>query len=305
MDVIRPGGITRRDVGKLLAVSAAALSVLGLSTQKDDDLQKLYLGKQPARPEGVKLRLKDYITPSKLPTPPENFGRENLVKDWGMLGNDVAGDCAFAGPFHDIMLARAESNTPVNVNTQCTIDAYSTVTGYNPKAYDPFTRTNPTDQGADVQKVAEYWRTTGLKDADGKVHKIDAYLALEPRNTEQLFHALYLFGAVGIGIECPLEYQTAFFMGQAWDALKNPHIEGGHYILGVGRRAGMLNTVTWGRTQLMTTAGYEQFNDETLVYLNEERLTNGKSLDGFDLQTLIADMSYLANEREVLEPCPV
>lgn len=247
------------------------------------------LGKKPARPDAVKLRLRDYIHPSRLPTPPENFGHENLVGDWQMLGNSDYGDCAIAGPFHALMLWNAMANKKINVDTDCTLKAYSAITGFDPK--DP-----STDQGADVQEVSEYWRTKGLVDADGNTHKIDCYLALEPGNVEELYQATYLFKAVGIGIKCPAEYQQAFARGQVWDRVKRPHIEGGHYILGVGSRAGLINTVTWGRTQLMTPAGYEQFNDETFVYLDEEMLINGTDIDGFNLRQLINDMKDLAEE---------
>ena len=203
----------------------------------------------------------------------------------------------------------AEGKKKVNVDTACTLAAYSAITGYDPKQYDPRTGENPTDQGSDVQKVAEYWRTTGLTDAAGAVHKIDAFMSIEPGNLEQLYYALYLFDGVLIGIEFPAEYMSAFAAHQAWGAVKDPSIEGGHAILGVGRRGGNINVITWGRTQLMTPAGYQQFNDETFVFLDEEKLINGRDIDGFDVQQLLADMTDLADESSYdqppTEPIPV
>ena len=289
--------ISRRGALGLLGV--AGLSLLTSTTKKEAPL-KYCLGKNPAS-ENKALKLRDYIHPTALPKPPENFGHENLVSDWKMLGNDNAGDCAFAGPFHAEMLWCAEGKKAINVNTQCVLEAYSAVTGYDPNARD-YLGNNPTDQGANVQQVAEYWRTTGLKDADGNVHKIDCYLALEPGNYEQLYQAMYLFGGVGIGVELPEEFQESFQHNQVWDRLSHPHIEGGHYILGVGSRAGLINTVTWGATQLLTPAGYEQFNDETFVYFNEERLINGRDIEGFRLEDLLADLAGIAEEEGVTVP---
>lgn len=297
----------RRGAFKLLTVSAASMGLLGLSNTKAEALtnRKYRLGKLPAQPhEGLKLS--DYLRPSKLPPVPENFGHETLVKDWGMLGNGPgrdnpptapfgAGDCAIAGPFHALQLWCAEGQKPVHADAVSTLAAYSAITGYDPKDYNQFTEDNPTDQGSDVQKVAEYWRTTGLKDADGTVHKIDAYMALEPKNLEQLWYALYLFDGVGIGIECPAEYQQAFNAGQVWDAIPHPTIDGGHLVTGVGRRGGLINLVTWGKTQLMTGAGYTQFSDEAYVYLDSEKLINSKDVNGFDKDQLIADMADLAD----------
>lgn len=286
--------VNRRSALKFAGLLAALGFCIPILSAKGETL-KYRLGKQPARPH-VGLKLSDYITPHKLPPPPEEFGHESLIPNWGMLGNDQVGDCAIAGPFHALMLWNAEGKKPIHVDTPCTLRAYSAITGYDP--------TNPsTDQGSNVQEVSEYWRTKGLRDAKGKVHRIDAFLALEPKNIEQLWQALYLFDGVGIGIDCPEEYQEAFANGQVWDELSDPHIAGGHYILGVGKRNGMINVVTWGRTQLMTAAGYEQFNDETFIYLDEEKLINGKDIDGFDLAQLVADMADLAGE--LTEPFPV
>ncbi|RAV17523.1 hypothetical protein DQP57_00420 [Mycobacterium colombiense] len=261
------------------------------------------LGKHPATPH-YGLKLSDYVRHSDLPSLPEEFGHGNLVSDWGMLGNDTVGDCAIAGPFHAEMLWCTEGDKPFKINTECTLEMYSAITGYDPSAYNWWTNSNPTDNGSNVQDVAEYWRTTGLKDAAGNIHKIQCYMALEPGNVEQLFQAIYLFGAVGIGVELPAEFQDAFNRGEVWDALEDPHIEGGHYILGVGKRAGNIEIVTWGQTCQLTPAAYEQFNDETFVYFNEEMLVKGKSLEGFDADQLMADLADIHNETGGEDPAP-
>lgn len=254
------------------------------------------LGKNPAR-HTAKLSLRDYLTMDKLPTPPDNYGHETLVADWQMLGNDQVGDCAVAGPYHAIMLWNAEAQKAVNVNTDTAVKTYSAISGYDPA-------TGANDNGCNVEDVAEYWRTQGLTDADGNVHKIDAYVALEPRNVEELWVATYLFDGVGIGVELPQEWMEAFQAGQAWDAISTPTVEGGHYILGVGRRAGMLNVVTWGKTQLMTAAGYEEFNDEAFAYFSSEKLINGVDIDGFNRDQLLADLKDLEGEALTTVPTP-
>jgi hypothetical protein len=184
------------------------------------------------------------------------------------------------------MYWNAEAGTPINVNTQCTLEQYSAITGYNPN--DP-----NTDRGSDIVEVADYWRTKGFVDADKKVHKIDAYVGLEPGNLQELWIATWLFEGVGIGVEFPEEWQTDFITGQPWDAIKDPNIAGGHYIWGTGRVNGNMNIVTWGKNQLLTPAGYEQFSDEALVYFDEEMFVKGKDIDGFDMASLRADMIEL------------
>lgn len=242
------------------------------------------LGKLPARPDAVKLKFAKYVDTSVLPKPPATFGHERLVTDWGMLGNDTAGCCVFSGAGHETMLWNREAGRTVNITTTSTLRNYSLVTGYNPN--DP-----STDQGADMSAVASYRRKTGLLDADGKRHKIGAYVALEPGNLTQLWYATYLFDGVGIGVEFPVQWMDAFNAGRPWGSVVRPKIEGGHYISNAAKRARNAIAITWGRTQRITTAGYRQFNDETLAYLSEEKLTAGVSLEGFDLATLRADLT--------------
>src|SRR6516225_3885720 len=255
--------MSRRDVFKALGViGMAGLLSSKPMLRKDEVLtnealkQRYRLGKKPAR-DAVKLKLRDYLDLSKLPTPPDDFGHEGLISDWQVLGNDTVGDCAIAGPMHAVMLWNAEANTAVNINTDCTIAVYSAITGYNP--LDPYS-----DRGSDVQEVASYWRDTGMADADGHLHTIDAYVALEPGNIEELKVAMFLFSGAGIGVRFPRQWMDAFNAGQVWDKLDAPELEGGHYIFGTGFHGGNINVVTWGQNQLLTPAGYEQLCDEAL-----------------------------------------
>jgi hypothetical protein len=244
----------------------------------------LKLGKLPARPDAVKLKLANYIDAAALPKPPTEFGHERLVTNWGMLGNDTAGCCVFSGAGHEVMLWNREAGRTVNITTTSTLRNYSLVTGYNPN--DP-----STDQGADMEAVAKYRRTTGLLDAAGHRHKIGAYVALEPGNLTQLWYATYLFDGVGIGVEFPAQWMDAFNAGKPWDKVRRPKSEGGHYVTDAARRAGNSVVISWGLPVQLTPAGYSQFNDESLAYLTEEKLTNGKSLEGFDLATLKRDLA--------------
>ncbi len=262
-------------------------------TTKGESIINYCLGKQPAR-NTVKLKLRDYLPNGLPPLPSGDFGHASQVSDWQMLGNDTVGDCAVAGPFHGIMLWAAITGRTVNVNTSCTLAAYSKITGYDPSQYNPLTKSNPTDQGSNVEDVAEYWRTVGLTDAGGVNHKIDGYVALEPGNLDELYYAMYLFDAVGIGVNFPAEWMAAFNQGSTWERLPSYSVEGGHYILGTGRVSGYIDTITWGRQQLLSPAGYQQFNDETLCYFSRERLlSSGKDINGFDADQLTQDLAEI------------
>jgi hypothetical protein len=236
------------------------------------------LGKLPHVADRRDLKFKAFAKPSKLPKPPRHFGHESLVSQWNMLGNDQVGDCVFAGACHEHMLWCAEAGTQTTFTDQNALAAYSAVTGYTP--------TDPnTDQGTDVREALKYRRDTGISDATGRPHRIGAFVALQPGNTDHLYAALYLFGAVGIGIEFPASAMDQFNAGKPWSVVRGASIDGGHYIPLVARR-GSLVCVTWGKTQPMTLGFYKKYCDEAWAFVSEDDLKDGKTLEGFDLTAL-------------------
>ena len=250
---------------------------------------KFKLGKTKARPGAVKLKLAKYVVKAELPTPPKVFGDQGLVTaSWGMLGNDNYGDCVWAGAAHETMLWNKEANRVVSFATKGVLSDYSRVTGFDPKDAED------TDNGTDMQVAASYRRKTGVKDATGKRHKIAAYLALKPGDYNQLVLAMYLFGAVGIGIKFPDSAMTQFNQGKPWSVVAGPAPKDGHYIPGFGRdKKGNIIVVTWGKIQLMTPGFYRKYCDEVVAYISTEALTNGASRNGLKIDQLQADLKAI------------
>lgn len=246
------------------------------------------LGKKPARKNAVLFKLSNYVDKRVLPKPPKSFGHEDLISPnaWQMLGNDQYGDCVFAGAAHETMLWNAEAGSQVNFTDKAVLSDYSTVTGFDPN--DP-----ASDQGTDMQEAASYRRKTGIVDAKGKRHKVVAYLALTPGDISDLYVAMYLFGGVGFGFRFPKSAAAQFDAGKPWRVVARSPIEGGHYVPLVAHRNSIL-CVTWGRVQHMSLAFYKHYNDESVVYISEERLKDGKSLEGFNLAQLKADLAQLS-----------
>ena len=253
----------------------------------------LRLGKLPATHDRRDLQFANYRTTPKLPSAPIGYGHKNLVHNpWGMLGNDEWGDCAIAGPAHEHMLTSATAGQQVTFPTSNILHAYSNITGFDPNA-GPYGN-NPTDQGASVRQVLKYRQKHGLTDSAGRVHKIGAYVALEPGNWTELLEALYLFETVGFGFQFPSSAMTQFNAHKPWTVVKGATIEGGHYVPSIGRPASLSNEcVTWGITQVFNRAFYAKFCDEAWGILSPEMLTAGKSLEGFNLAQLQADLAVI------------
>ncbi len=253
----------------------------------------LRLGKQPATDDSRDHVFARYVEPSKLPSPPPQFGHESLFppKGWGMLGNDEWGDCAWAGPAHETMLLTKEASKPAQFTTQDVLSDYSAGTGFDPNAGPP--GQNPTDKGSNVRQVLGYRRKTGIVDSQGQRHKIGAFIKLNPADLEHVYQALYLFQVVGIGLAFPEFAMEQFNRGEPWDVVANaPQPEGGHYVCCVGKRQN-IDVVTWGALQQMTQAFFETYCDEAWTYISTEDLTGGRTLDGFDLEQLRADLKAL------------
>jgi hypothetical protein len=246
----------------------------------------LKLGKTAARPEAMKFKLAQYIDRSILPTPPKAFGHEGLVPSWGVLANDKFGCCVWAGAAHETMMFCREAGTMTAFSDDAVLSDYSAVTGFDPKDPD-------TDNGSDMKAAASYRRKTGIVDAAGKRHQIAAYLSINAGDLHEHLVALYLFGAVGVGIRFPSTAMDQFDRGKPWDVVRRSGVEGGHYIPLVAMRDNPV-CVTWGKLQQMTPTFFKKYNDESVAYVSHERLTNGRTLEGFDADQLAADLAALA-----------
>ncbi len=252
----------------------------------------LRLGKQPATDDTRDLLFTKYVDATQIPPAPAEFGHETLFppKGWGMLGNDEWGDCAWAGPAHETMLLSTEGAHPATFTTANVLSDYAAGTGFNPSAGPP--GSNPTDQGSNVRDVLQYRRKTGIIDEGKKRHKIGAFVKLEPKNLNQIYQALYLFQAVGIGLEFPRSAMEQFNEGKPWSVVEGAQIEGGHYVCCVAKHQD-IDIVTWGALQQMTVPFFEKYCDEAWAYISTEDLQKGKDPDGFKLSQLKEDLAKL------------
>jgi len=258
-------------------------------------------GKLPARPEAIKLRMSTYLDRKAIKLPPRPmgpFGHGHIIResDWGMCANDKYGCCVFAGSAHETKMLAGLGGKQTWFPDNAVLSDYAAVTGFNEHAPLDAQGNNPTDNGTDMQVAAKFRQNTGIQDGHGNRHKVAAYLAIDPGNLEQHLMALYLFGAVGIGIEVPAYAPDQFDEDIPWDVKPGAEkIVGGHYVPALYWDGSNLEVITWARTQKMTPRFLSRFNDESVAYLSTESLTNRRSPEGFDYDTLLADLNQLRN----------
>lgn len=252
-------------------------------------------GLHDPRPGAIPLRLATYLHHRVLPTPPPTFGHMQSVPHWGMLGNGASpenppeipngvGDCAIAGPEHQIMLNCQESGTPVSFSVQTTLRNYSDITDY-------VLGDSSTDNGTAIDAMAQYWLNTGLLDDNGNRHKVVAVVDLNPGDLRELWVAMYLFQSVGLGFALPESAEEQTARGQAWDYVRGAQIVGGHYVPAFNKLSFDHNGgVSWGQVQPFTNRFFKKYNNQGVVVLDEGMLVNMRSIDGFDDQQLRADI---------------
>lgn len=256
------------------------------------------LGKKPFVPDERDFKFSALKEGIDLPTPPKQFGHGLAYKDWLMLGNgpddsvepgfEGCGDCVLADAGHITMLTNKMAGHPVKITGKEVVADYSAITGY-------VIGDDSTDMGTEMREALQYRRKTGIMDANGKRHKIGAFVSIDPKDVDELVQAVYVFTAVCIGFEFPDFAWDQFDNHEVWDVIDgDSQMVGGHDVPVVGRAyEGNIGVVTWAERHGMTPAFYEACNDETWAVIYPEELRNGKTERGFDLTQLNAMLASL------------
>lgn len=233
------------------------------------------------------LHFASYRTPAKI-TVPEDFGFYALVSNWGMDGNDEYGDCFPAGQDHAELVFPTLAGAPSpTITTPNTLADYFAMNGKKPGPAG-----SSSDQGTDPRIGLNYHRQVGMLTA-GVRRKIEAWTATEVGNLTELAEAAYLTGAAGIGINCPESAQDQFPTG-FWRVVSGSPIEGGHWIVCVGRKGGYYVCVTWGGIVLVTAAFLRKYMTFGAAIFSTEILSKlGESPSGLNALQLRADVAAL------------
>lgn len=230
--------------------------------------------------------------------------RASLVSSWPMYCNgpdpanaevcpgspDGCGDCVWAALGHMIQSWTAYGDGPeVIIPPSEIIKGYAT-TGYNPAD-------GSGDNGTDPLSALDYMRTTGYTDATGKVHKVAAFAQIgNPANTNLIAQALETFGTVYGAFSITQAQEDQFSAGQPWTYVEGSPSVGGHMICLQRRARGwdILKYVTWGQLQPCNLAFQRNQCSEAFAVVSEDYIRkNGTTVNGFNLDQLIADMRFV------------
>jgi hypothetical protein len=251
------------------------------------------LGKLSKKVDSRTLALARYLT-AAVPAPPESVDYSGAVQDWGMLGNDTAGDCAWAGQAHADMLWTANAQKQqLLVTTDQVLQAYETVTGYNPGDIQPDGR-NPTDKGTALLDALNYWRTAGIDQ-----QTITAFVEVDPQNTDHIKQALNLFGTLYVGVQLPNSVLPNPPSVPPWTVVPDgtpdnePNPKNGHCVIYSAYDADRLTAVTWGQTLPVSWDFHAAYCDELYAMLSPSWFKDGTNPEGIDVAALTADLQQV------------
>jgi hypothetical protein len=248
------------------------------------DHSKMRLGKQPARHDPRTLQMANYL---ELPAVPAAKDWTSAAKAaWGMMKNDTLGDCTCAAVGHAVQGWSANAGgKEITISDVDIVAAYSAITGYKPS--DP-----SSDRGAVEIDVLNYWRKHGIGG-----HKIQAYVALEPKNHDHVKAAVDLLGASYIGVALPVSAQKQ----KVWsvppggpNGIGAAGSWGGHAVVVLAYDSHGLTCITWGQPKKMTWSFWDTYCDESYGVLSPDWVSKHKPApSGFDLLALEADLKEL------------
>jgi hypothetical protein len=216
-----------------------------------------------------------YYAAGPLPQAPKTVECPR-VGAWGMLANDIVGDCGVAGLEHGFMadawIAR-EKETQADANQAR--DYY-------------FTYTDGQDSGVVLSQYLAYVRQHPYYG-----HRIDSFAPVGVHDIPLLQTCVYLFGFAYTGIIVTTGMQQAFAAHQPWTTSELGAVLGGHCVPLVGYDERYLYAVTWGGIQAITYPAWHYISSEAWACLTGEFVAHNGDGRGVNLAALRADLDRL------------
>lgn len=236
-------------------------------------------GKLAPHPEETHPRVKlvNHLTlaPSDVPSVVDWAAK---VKAWPVYYNLSIGTCTCAGIGHLIQAWTANAGNEVILPDADVLQMYETLSGYNPQ-------THANDNGCVEQNVLQWMSDTGIDS-----HKIVAFAEVNIKDPAEMKAALYQFGGLYMGIQCPKSAEDALATGQPWDYVPGSPIEGGHCIVAVKWDEQGIWIVSWGKLILMTWEFWANYAEECWVIITQDWIeANGMTPVGLNLQGLLSE----------------
>ncbi len=216
-------------------------------------------GKLPKKEDPRNIQLKAILVPTVVPPFPIEADYTTGISTFPMFKNNVWGCCVVAAIFHAIQVMTANSGNMLLATDDDVETLYKILCpGFDPNAPLDADGNNPTDKGVVMLDAMNYWRTKGVMVA-GTLHKIDAFVEIDPSNTDEWRISMHEFGCFLFGINLPKSAEKQFDAGLPWSIVQGSPSLGGHALVSPKYDPARVAPITWGR---------EQPADQTFVLAN-------------------------------------
>lgn len=239
----------------------------------------------PSTLHGAKLAA--LMNPALLPAPPLAMDVDaSLPALIDQYGNDTHGDCTCA-TWAAVFKSDAAANGKTIDFTTAEILAMYRSSGWD--------GTPSSDNGWTMQGAASHAQRVGLRDTTGQLHVAGPWLSINWRDIEEVKLAMFMFGALPVGIALPLAYQDT---SKPWAAVDGDRGEpgswGGHSLTAVACDHDGVILRTWGARQRITWAGWMKYVDEVIAKIDPLWCSNtALAPNGFAIEDLIAAQGVL------------
>jgi hypothetical protein len=254
-------------------------------------MSELKLGRLSSPKDRVTLKFNKYKTiPVVVPATIDHYSK---IGDWLMFMNDTVGCCTIAALGH---LIREWTNGNAVITDDQIIQAYSDNSGYNPA-------TGDNDNGCDMLTVQKYAMSKGIAG-----HKNSAFAELDATRLQEILEGLFLFEGVDIGVNLPQSAMDQFNANLPWTVSGDSTILGGHSICIVGFDGTWFYVVTWRKLVQVSPQWLSVYMDEAYVEISEDYFNGNKSIEGYDFDTLKADLIAISDgtyDVPPVDPTPI
>lgn len=260
----------------------------------------LKFGRKKRDPNRRMPHMRDIISATgfQVPAEPVSFDySKSFPADSNVLANDRRGCCTASAKGHRLQLMQVllgSTAIDTTVLTNLVLQFYSETTGFDPSQDQP-DGSNPTDNGGDMQSIAQFLLSTGFPMPDGSRDKFVAAFEIDSRDVAALAYCGNLCLGVDFGIDVTDTVMPAD--GSAppavWDAKAGEKVLGGHDVFAVARLPnGNWMFDSWGLPLFQWTPAFLAKNVvEAFVYISADALKDGKTVLGLDLAGWQAKMA--------------
>ncbi len=213
---------------------------MAVPTAIDPDTGEVYrLGRVRPKVRPNVLRFSAFADLSNVEVPISvDYSAKAMASISRMYKNDQYGDCVIASAYHQTGIWSGNDGT-VRVGSDSEVTSqYQKICG-------------PGDNGCVITEVLDV-RKAGRFLVGGVAAPIDGYVAIDWTNKLETQVAIYLFGALCIGINLPSAWTGS---NGIWD-VTNSGIVGGHDVCTCGYNASGVQICTWGGIKTITWAAW-------------------------------------------------